>query len=704
MLSATVQAFQEEANVGGDPTPQAQALQTYITRQLQEMQRFRTHIGVVDRLNTCLRLREGQYDAAQLQAILNFGGSSVFARLATNKIRGAAAMLRSIFVQGDRPWEIRPTPIPSLPEEIGADIQTLVGSEARTMAEAGQPPDAGMLQQRMSQLQQAALDVARKQAKTDAHQATLYVDDILTEGDFYEELDNFILDFCTYPFAVLAGPTAVMETGVDYVNGKPTRVRKAKLKFRRVDPYYIMWSPGASSFENADILERMPMNRAQLTALIGLEGYDEKAIRSVIRDYGQQGFSYREFYEQVHEDATGQNSQFYNTLIDVLAFTGKVSGDQLQEFGIRTTDENEIIHKDMEYQVQAWMCGQYILKAQVDPDPVNRPSYYSASYEPVPGSIVGTALLELIADVLEVYNAVLRALVNNVAFASGPMVGVNTSRWQAPADGRVRIEPWMIWRYDTDPTAPSGEKPVEFWQPQLNAQELMAVLSFLQNMADEISGIPRYLTGSDKIGGAGRTSSGLSMLMGNATRTMTSVAGGIDRYVLEPLLRKTYDLILLTTGTDVLRGDEEIAPRGATYAEQREQDRARMVEFLNSTMNPVDLQIMGIPGRGAILRKVSESFMGDDEVVPDMQALQQMQQQQQLQQMQQAAGGGQPGQELPGSNSAGGGPQGAQPSQSQGNGGTPPKPGPGERPGSATDNAFRARSPGTIQRQTRRAA
>jgi hypothetical protein len=113
-------------------------------------------------------------------------------------------------------------------------------------------------------------------------------------------------------------------------------------------------------------------------------------------------------------------------------------------------------------------------------------------------------LVELFGDIQETYNATLRALINNVALASGPQVGVNTDRYDAPADGVIRVRPWQVWRFDSDPTASAGEKPVEFWQPALQAQELMALLSFLQNMADEISGIPRYLTGSDKLGGAGR--------------------------------------------------------------------------------------------------------------------------------------------------------------------------------------------------------
>lgn len=700
--TATVLKFQPQSVVGAQPTPEADQLRLHIANQLSEMTRFRTHIGIVDRLNNCLRLREGQYDAQQAQAIAEFGGSSVFARLGTNKIRGAASMLRSIFIQGDRPWEIKPTPVPTLPDDIMQSIEQLITQEVQTLQAAGQQVNPTQVQQRIQQLRQAAMEAARKQARLDATEASRFVDDLLTEGNFYSELNAFILDFSTYPYAVMAGPTAVMQTGVKYVNKKPLRVRAAKLTYRRVDPYYIMWSPGAASLQDADIIERMPMSRTALNNLIGLEGYDENAIRSAIRDYGDSGYSYREFFEPVHEDALNQSSIFYNTQIDVIAYTGRLIGRDLKEMGFDETDTDEELDDDLDYQVQAWVCGDYVLKRQIDPDPSNRPAYYSAAYEPVPGSIPGTALPELIQDVIEVYNATLRSLVNNIALASGPMVGVNTSRWQPPAGGRVQLVPWMIWRYESDPTAPSGEKPVEFFQPNLNAQELMNTLLFLQNLADEISGIPRYLTGSDRVGGAGRTSSGLSMLMSNANRTMTSVAGGIDEQILEPLLKKTYDLVLLTTGTDVLRGDEEIAPRGATYAEQREQDRMRMIEFLNSTMNPVDMQIMGVNGRGAILRKVSESFMGDEEVVPSEQALMQMQEQQKQAAMmqQQAAAAG----EVTDNQSSGGA---QQPPGKSAPGGSPAKPA-HQRASSqflarGTDNHSRVRSGKAIAKQSKAA-
>jgi hypothetical protein len=213
----------------------------------------------------------------------------------------------------------------------------------------------------------------------------------------------------------------------------------------------------------------------------------------------------------------------------------------------------------------------------------------------------------------------------------------------------------------------------------------MAVLSFLQALADEVSAIPRYLTGSEKVGGAGRTASGLSMLMGNATRTMTSVAGAIDSNVIAPLLQKTYDLVLLTTGATTLRGDETIEPRGATNAEKRETDRMRMLEFLQYTNNPTDLEIIGPLGRAAMLREIAETFLHGGSVVPPehemlakMRAAEaQAQQAMQQQQAAQAAGGVAPG----------------------GGGGGPPAPGSPAKPAPAKgDNATLAEGTDNMHR------
>jgi hypothetical protein len=63
-------------------------------------------------------------------------------------------------------------------------------------------------------------------------------------------------------------------------------------------------------------------------------------------------------------------------------------------------------------------------------------------------------------------------------------------------------------------------------------------------------------------------------------------------------------------------------------AMQRETMRARQLEFLQLTANPIDMQIMGPKGRAAVLRNVSTTIgMPGEEIVPSQEELEQQQQQ-----------------------------------------------------------------------------
>jgi hypothetical protein len=162
---------------------------------------------------------------------------------------------------------------------------------------------------------------------------------------------------------------------------------------------------------------------------------------------------------------------------------------------------------------------------------------------------------------------------------------------------------------------PSTVPPVAFFQPSSNAQELLQIYQSMTQIADEISAIPRYVTGSGASGGAGRTASGLAMLMGNASKVLQQVAHNIDTDLLYETLISLYDLLMVADGGVVLRGDENIVVRGVTKVLAKETERARQLEFLSLTANPIDLQIIGIEGRANILRSIAKD-LGLDEGSP----------------------------------------------------------------------------------------
>jgi hypothetical protein len=107
------------------------------------------------------------------------------------------------------------------------------------------------------------------------------------------------------------------------------------------------------------------------------------------------------------------------------------------------------------------------------------------------------------------------------------------------------------------------------------------------------------------------------MLMGNASKILQTVSANIDRDVLEPALLQLADLIMLTDTTGLLTGEEKISVQGVNVAIQRETLRQRQIEFLQATINPTDMKIVGLKGRAAILRNVSTTIgMDGEEIVP----------------------------------------------------------------------------------------
>jgi len=233
---------------------------------------------------------------------------------------------------------------------------------------------------------------------------------------------------------------------------------------------------------------------------------------------------------------------------------------------------------------------------------------------------------DILEDIQAVSNATLRSMVNNLSVASGPQVVVNDDRLADGEDGD-ELYPWKRWHVTSDPMGNNASKPIEFFQPEMKAQELFAVYSQLTNIADELSAIPRYLTGA-QAGAVGRTASGLAMLMGNASKILQTVAANIDRDVFDPLLRGLYDMIMLTDTTGMLNGDEQIKVMGVQVAVQKETQRSRQLEFLQQTNNPTDMQIIGPRGRATILRSVSQTIgLDGEEIVPSDQELEAQQKQ-----------------------------------------------------------------------------
>jgi hypothetical protein len=359
-------------------------------------------------------------------------------------------------------------------------------------------------------------------------------------------------------------------------------------------------------------------------------------VRTVLDEYGRGGLhdnwdstdserAVQERREDPHHNQSG--------LISCLEYHGNVQGRMLLEYGLPPEQLPDPLR---DYMVQAWLIGRHVIKVQLSPSPRKRHPYFITSFEKVPGTPVGNGLPDILTDIGEVCNATLRSLVNNLSIASGPQVVVNVDRL-AQGEDAEELFPWKRWHVQGDPMGNNSQAPISFFMPTSNAQDLLTVYEKFSAIADELSAIPKYLTGTGTGGGgAGRTASGLAMLMGNASKILQTVAANIDRDVLDPLLTSLYDMLMLTDQTGILSGQESIRVMGVNVAVQRETQRSRQLEYLQLTANQIDAPIIGMKGRAAILRSVAQTIGLDGEkIVPTEEQLEMQEKQQQAAALQQ---------------------------------------------------------------------
>lgn len=598
-----------QANAAGASPQAISGIAGYIRAQFEMMKNHRNDAlaGWSERLLIALRTFNGAYDATKLAQIRQFGGSEVYARVVAMKCRGATALLRDVYLAPDRPWGIEAPVDPTIPPEVMASIKTLVQSELSSLSQAGVGgTDPNTIRDRVDMLTDAARDAAKVKATKQAKIAEEKVDELLNEGGFYNALAQFLVDLPMFPFACIKGPVVKIVPVVSWRGGTASIQQKPRLFWERTSPFDLWWTPGVADIEDANTIERSRVTRKDLNDLLDLPSYNNAEVRAVLDEYGRGGIT--DNWDTTDAERAVQESRenpnFNRSgMMSMLEWNGNIQGRMLIEYGM---DESKIPDELRDYFVQAWLIGNHVIKVQFSPSPRKRHPYFISSFEKVPGTPVGNGLPDLIGDIQEVANATIRALVNNLSISSGPQVVISTDRMAPDEDGES-LYPWKRWRMKSDPMGgTNAQVPVSFFQPTSNAAEMMQVYQWFTGLADELSGIPKYMSGGGAGGGAGRTSSGLAMLMGNASKLLQTVAANIDRDVFRPLLQGLFDMLMLTDTSGLLTGEENIRVMGVNVAIQRETQRARALEFLQTTANPIDMQIIGPKGRSEVLRVVAD--------------------------------------------------------------------------------------------------
>jgi len=617
------QAAEQRANLNDKQTAMSQ-LASHI-RSCWEAAKSAKAEDIDERLLAAQRQRKGVYSDNILSEIQKTGGSEVFMRITATKCLAGEAWIRDVLAPaGEKPWTLSPTPVPELdPVSESAIVEQTLAFFA-SLEGQGIEFDPREIYDFASEMRDRWTAELEKEAKKKAMRMERKIEDQLLEGGWERAFREFISDIATFPSGIIKGgvirKTKQLVWGKDPQTGKtqPLVRDKLMLEFERVSPFDFYPSPECRDPNDGYLIERMRLRRGTIANMRGVEGYNTEAINKVLEEYRAGGL--REWTNTDSERADNEDKELFplsdepGSLIDALEYHGSASGEMLKDWGYDVEDELA------EYDIEAILIGGHVIRAILNPDPLGKRPYYVSSYEKVVDSIWGYGIPEKMADVQQVCNASARALINNLAIASGPQTMVNTDKL-APGEDIEAMYPWKIWQYQ-EPSG-NGAAPISFFQPTANSSELMGVYEKFKDEASEVTGIPNYIYGDPDVGGAGETARGLSMLMDASSRGIKQVIANVDADVFKPAITRLYQHNMLYSDDEDIKGDVNIMARGALALVIKEQLQVQRQNILDRVLSDDRLyELVGERGVAALMREnVKLAKMPTGEIVPSEEEL-----------------------------------------------------------------------------------
>lgn len=574
-----------------------------------------------------LRARNGLYEPDELAIIRDQGGSEIFMMLTSAKCRGAESWLREILLPDvGRPWALDPTPMPDLPPPVR---DAIIYSVTEAALAAGWEIEDQRVDEHLTKLKYLAFKRMRDLSRSIADRHELRIEDQFAEGGWEQALSDCIWDLVTFPAAIMKGPflrSVKQRQWVPGPNGQwfPKVTTGLAVQYERRPGLDIFPAPKSRGMQHGNLIDRYFFTREDIQGLRGVPGYAEDAIDQVLEAYGTKGYRSRALSDTERAYLEARQHEQYDPEgdIETLNFWGSVSGRMLLEWGFTYGVDLELIGLKKapdpyrEYQIEAWKVGRFVIKAQINPDPLGQRPYDKASFEEQPGAFWGKGIPEIMGDTQRMCNAAARAIANNAAIASGPQVEQNVDRLAA-GERITKPYPWKVYQTTTDMTG-NNQPAVRFHDPQMHVAELLQIFNHFDNQGDNITGFPKYSYGDGRVGGAGRTSSGLAQLLGNVGKGVRRVVSCVDRGIIRSKVSRTYDFNMEWDPDPSIKFDLRAVAKGAAAVLAKQETAVRQRELLAATMNPLDAQIIGMKGRAEMLRPALENADFDaSKILPD---------------------------------------------------------------------------------------
>jgi hypothetical protein len=437
--------------------------------------------------------------------------------------------------------------------------------------------EAGVLKEGLSPIPQVpemspAQKAARKMEKL--------IHDQIEESNGSSEIRNALLESALLGTGIVKGPFnfnkklnkwSKDETGERSYN--PLEVRVPRIEFVSCWDFYP--DPAATNMDECEfVIHRHKMNRSQLRQLKNMPYFNEDAIRDCLR----MGANYVEKDFESHLKDDSRADEEYQTNFEVLEYWGLMDVEYAREVGIEISKDVDDLD---EVQVNAWVSGNKILRAVINPFTPYRIPYHAFPYERNPYNFFGIGIAENMSDSQQVMNGHARMAIDNLALSGSVVFDVDES---ALVGGQsMEVYPGKIFRRQT---GMPGQAIHGLKFPNTSNENMMMFDKFRQ-LADEQTGLPSYSHGQTGVQSMTRTASGMSMLLGAASLNIKTVVKNLDDFLLKPLGEAYFQWNMqFFEGNVDVEGDLEVKATGTNSLMQKEVRSQRLTMFLQTAQNP----------------------------------------------------------------------------------------------------------------------
>jgi len=355
-------------------------------------------------------------------------------------------------------------------------------------------------------------------------------------------------------------------------NYNPLEVRVPRIEFVSCWDFYP--DPSSTSIEECEyIVHRHKMNKSQLRQLRNMPYFNEDAIRNCLTE--GPNYTEKDFESQLKDDTRVDE---YQSNFEVLEYWGIMDAEYAREVGIELDDSIDDLD---EVQINAWVCGNQLLRAVINPFTPYRLPYHAFPYERNPYNFFGIGVAENMDDSQQIMNGHARMAIDNLAMAGSLVFDVDES---ALVGGQsMEIYPGKIFRRQ----AGMPGQAIHGLKFPNTAPENMMMFDKFRQLADEQTGIPSYSHGQTGVQSMTRTASGMSMLLGAASLNIKTVVKNLDDFLLKPLGEAFFQWNMqFFEGSLDVKGDLEVKATGTNSLMQKEVRSQRLTMFLQTAQSP----------------------------------------------------------------------------------------------------------------------